>query len=241
MENGRKKVLWNAQPGDLEQPYPYYPSREATDFYHQYPQDIALLAQMGVRALRLSVSWTRIFPNGEEETPNAEGLAFYDALFAECKKYDIEPVVTICHFDTPYALYQKFGGWRDRRMVDCYLRLCKVLFERYHQQVKYWMTFNEINMVLHGLKLFGAAPVQAAKQPCKITEVMKPYFGSNGAYRKRILGQQQACFAQAVLAKVFLKAEGKIFAKQPAKIALAVRQLCRNVFRGNVRRIAVAQ
>lgn len=167
MAHGRKKVLWDTQPGDLEQPYPYYPSRDATDFYHRYPQDIRLLAEMGVRALRLSVSWTRIFPSGEEETPNAAGLAFYDALFAECKKYDIEPVVTICHFDTPYALYQKFGGWRNRQMIDCYLRLCKVLFERYHQQVKYWMTFNEINMVLH-VPLFAGVRVDPGENEWQV-------------------------------------------------------------------------
>jgi 6-phospho-beta-glucosidase len=157
MEHGRKRILWNTEPGDLEREYPYYPSREATDFYRRYKEDVKLLAEMGIRALRVSVSWTRIFPSGEEDKPNVKGLEFYDALFAECEKYGIEPVVTICHFDTPYALYRKFGGWKDRRMIKCYLRLCGVLFKRY-RRVKYWMTFNEINMVLH-VPLFAGVEI----------------------------------------------------------------------------------
>lgn len=126
-----------------------YPAHEAIDMYHHFKEDIALMGEMGFKCYRMSISWTRILPNGDDETPNEEGLAFYDALFDECRRYGIEPLVTICHFDTPVALIKKYGGWKDRRMVDAYLHLCRILFERYGQKVKYWITFNEINMLLH--------------------------------------------------------------------------------------------
>lgn len=126
-----------------------YPAHEAIDMYHHYKDDIALFGEMGFKCYRLSVSWTRILPNGDDETPNKEGLAFYDSLFDECLKYGIEPLVTICHFDTPIALIKKYGGWKDRRMVDAFMHYCKILFEHFGKKVKYWITFNEINMLLH--------------------------------------------------------------------------------------------
>ena len=136
----------------------YYPSHEAIDLYHHYKEDIALFAEMGFRCFRLSIAWTRILPNGDDAQPNEEGLAFYDAVFDECHKYGIEPLVTICHFDTPIALIKKYGGWKDRRMVDAYVHYCEVLFDRYRGKVKYWLTFNEINMLLH-LPFTGAGLV----------------------------------------------------------------------------------
>lgn len=127
----------------------YFPSHQAVDFYHHYKEDIALMAEMGFKTFRLSIAWTRIFPKGDEIEPNEEGLLFYENIFKECKKYGIEPLVTINHFDCPMYLIQKFGGWRDRKMIDCFVKLAKVLFERYDGLVKYWLTFNEINMILH--------------------------------------------------------------------------------------------
>ena len=127
----------------------YYPSHDAIDFYHNYKEDIALFAEMGFKVFRLSLSWTRIFPNGDDEIPNEEGLKFYDNVFDECIKYGIEPLVTITHFDVPMHLVETIGSWRSRKMVDHYERLCKVIFERYKNKVKYWITFNEINMLLH--------------------------------------------------------------------------------------------
>ncbi len=106
-----------------------YPAHEAIDMYHHFKEDIALFAQMGFKCYRLSVSWTRIFPNGDDEMPNEEGIRFYNDLFDECLRNGIEPLVTICHFDTPVALIKKYGGWKDRRMVDAYLRYCEVLFQ----------------------------------------------------------------------------------------------------------------
>ena len=126
-----------------------YPAHEAIDMYHHYKEDIALFGEMGFKCYRLSISWTRILPNGDDEIPNEEGLAFYDSLFDECLKHGIQPLVTICHFDAPVALIKKYGGWKDRRMVDAFIHYCRILFERFGKKVKYWITFNEINMLLH--------------------------------------------------------------------------------------------
>lgn len=126
-----------------------YPAHEAIDFYHHYKEDIALFAEMGFKTYRMSISWTRILPNGDDAVPNEKGVGFYRSVFEELKKYDIEPLVTINHFDTPIALIKKYGGWKDRRMIDAYLKLCKVVFTEYKGLVRYWLTFNEINMLLH--------------------------------------------------------------------------------------------
>lgn len=112
-------------------------------------EDIRLFAQMGFKVYRLSIGWTRIFPNGDEQEPNQKGIAFYRSLFEECHKYGIEPLVTISHFDCPMHLIRQYGGWRNRGMIDFYLHLCEVLFTEYKGLVKYWITFNEINMILH--------------------------------------------------------------------------------------------
>lgn len=136
----------------------FYPSHEAIDFYHTYKEDIALFAEMGFKALRVSVSWARIFPNGNDEQPNEEGLQFYDDLFDELLKYGIEPVVTIAHFDVPVHLVEQYGSWRSRELVKFFEKYATTLFERYKEKVKYWMTFNEINMLLH-LPFVGAGLV----------------------------------------------------------------------------------
>ncbi len=133
----------------------FYPSHEAIDFYHHYKSDIALFAEMGFKALRISIAWSRIFPTGEEETPNEEGLRFYDSLFDELKKHDMEPVVTLAHFDVPVHLVEKYGSWRSREVVGLFEHYAKTVFQRYQGKVKYWVTFNEINMLLH-LPFMGA-------------------------------------------------------------------------------------
>lgn len=123
----------------------YYPSHRATDFYHHYKEDIELMAQMGFKCFRTSISWSRIFPNGDDEKPNEEGLQFYDRVFDECLKYHIQPVVTLHHFDLPLALVKKFGGWRSRKLIDFSVTYAKTVMNRYKDKVKYWITFNEIN------------------------------------------------------------------------------------------------
>ena len=140
--NGTRRML------ECEEGY-QYPGHEAIDFYHHYKEDIALFAEMGFKCYRLSIAWSRIFPNGFDEEPNEAGLKFYENVFDECHKYGIEPLVTIVHFDAPVACTKKFGSWKSREMIDCYLKYCNTLFTRYKGKVKYWLTFNEINMILH--------------------------------------------------------------------------------------------
>ena len=119
------------------------------DFYHRYKEDIALLAQMGFKVFRFSIAWSRIFPKGDETEPNEAGLAFYDRVLDELEKYGIEPLVTISHYETPLHLTETYNGWADRRMIGFFERYARTLFERYGKRVKYWLTFNEINSVLH--------------------------------------------------------------------------------------------
>ncbi|WP_284037266.1 glycoside hydrolase family 1 protein [Neobacillus sp. 114] len=125
-----------------------YPNHEAIDFYHRYKEDIALFAEMGFKVFRMSIAWTRIFPNGDELEPNEEGLAFYDRVFDELHKYGIEPVVTISHYEMPLHLVKEYGGWRSRQVVTFFERYATSIFNRYKDKVKYWMTFNEINGAL---------------------------------------------------------------------------------------------
>ncbi|WP_312429371.1 6-phospho-beta-glucosidase [Lacrimispora sp.] len=133
----------------------YYPSREAIDMYDHYKEDIALFAEMGFKCYRFSFSWSRIFPNGEEEEANEEGLKFYEDFIDELLKYGIEPVVTICHFDMPLALVEKYDSWKNRKVIDCFVKYCDAIFRRFRDKVTYWITFNEINMLLH-LPFMGA-------------------------------------------------------------------------------------
>lgn len=123
----------------------FYPNHEAIDFYHRYKEDIALFKEMGFKCFRTSISWARIFPQGDEEQPNEAGLKFYDDLFDELLKNDIQPVITLSHFEMPYGLVTKYGGWRNRQLITFFERFARVCFERYKDKVKYWMTFNEIN------------------------------------------------------------------------------------------------
>lgn len=135
----------------------YYPSHTGIDMYHRYKEDIALFAEMGFKVYRLSIAWTRIFPNGDESEPNEAGLQFYDDLFDELHKYNIEPLVTISHFELPYQLGKKYDGFLDKRTIEFYERYATTLFERYKDKVKYWLTFNEINFgtMEHGLRING--------------------------------------------------------------------------------------
>lgn len=123
----------------------FYPSHQAIDFYHRYKEDIKLFAEMGFKCFRTSINWARIFPNGDETTPNEAGLKFYDDLFDECLKYGIEPIVTLCHYEIPWGIAKKYQGFYSRETIDLFVRYAKVCFERYKDKVKYWITFNEIN------------------------------------------------------------------------------------------------
>jgi len=128
---------------------------EGVDFYHRYAEDIALFAEMGFTVFRFSIAWSRIFPRGDEEIPNEAGLAFYDRLLDELERHGIEPLVTLSHYETPLHLAKTYDGWADRRLIGFFERYCRVVFGRYGHRVKYWLTFNEINSVLHAPLMSG--------------------------------------------------------------------------------------
>lgn len=125
----------------------YYPSHTAIDFYHRYQEDIALFSEMGFRALRLSVDWSRIYPMGDEAEPNQAGIDHYMAVVDELLKHHIEPILTLCHFEMPYHLVQQYGSWTNRKMIQFYLHYCETLFRAFKGKVHYWSTFNELNHI----------------------------------------------------------------------------------------------
>ncbi|MDY5278642.1 family 1 glycosylhydrolase [Sharpea porci] len=133
----------------------HYPNHEAVDFYHHYKEDIALFAEMGFKTYRMSISWSRLYPKGIEKEPNKEGVEFYRNVFMELKKYNIEPLVTIWHFDTPLYLEEHEGGWLNRDLIEYYVRFATTCFTEYNGLVKYWLTFNEINNTVMFLDMFG--------------------------------------------------------------------------------------
>lgn len=154
LEDGKKFSNADAMPNGVFKdpvipPPEFYLKQTAIDFYHRYKEDIALLAEMGFKVFRFSLSWSRIFPEGDEMEPNEKGLQFYDDMISELEKYGIEPLVTISHYEMPLNLSEKYGGWTDRRLIKFYLRFAETVFKRYRGRVKYWLTFNEINMILH--------------------------------------------------------------------------------------------
>jgi 6-phospho-beta-glucosidase len=133
-----------------------YPNHQAVDFYHRYRDDIAMFAEMGFKCFRTSIAWSRIFPNGDEATPNEAGLAFYDELIDCLLEHDIEPVITLSHFEMPHHLVSEYGGWTNRAVVDHFVRFCEAVLTRYRDKVTYWITFNEINNQLNwDYPLFG--------------------------------------------------------------------------------------
>jgi len=127
------------------QPGQYYAQEEGIDFYNRYKEDIKLFSELGLKIFRTSINWTRIFPQGDELQPNEEGLKFYDDLFDELLKNGIQPLITLSHYETPMGLVEKYGSWRNRKLIGFYERYCEVVFNRYKDKVKHWITFNEIN------------------------------------------------------------------------------------------------
>ena len=125
-----------------------YPKRHGSEFYSHYKEDIALMAEMGFKVFRMSIAWSRIFPNGDDEQPNEEGLKFYDAVFDECKKYGIEPLVTMSHYEPPINLVLKYDCWYNRKTIDFFLKFVEVICKRYKDKVKYWLTFNEVDSMI---------------------------------------------------------------------------------------------
>ncbi len=154
----------------------YYPSHEGIDFYSRYKEDIALFAEMGFKVYRTSINWARIYPNGDDAMPNEEGLKFYDDVFDECIKYGIQPMITISHYETPLNLAVKYGGWKNRIVIDFYLKYCETIFKRYKGKVKYWMTFNEINVM--GMMPWFAGGVKENDTQTKLQAVHHQFVAS---------------------------------------------------------------
>lgn len=153
-EDGKGLSTQDVAPQGIKGPITEVPTEDnmklvGIDFYHRYKEDIKLFAEMGFKVFRTSIAWSRIFPNGDELEPNEQGLQFYDDLFDECHKYGIEPLVTLSHYETPLHLSKQYDGWVNRQLVGFYERYARTVFTRYKDKVKYWLTFNEINSILH--------------------------------------------------------------------------------------------
>lgn len=138
---------------DEKQPGFTYPSETGIDFYHRYPQDIRLFSEMGFKTLRISIDWARIYPNGDDETPNEKGIQFYQNVVDTLLEYHIEPIVTLYHFEMPLAIVKKYGSWTNKKTIDLYLTYCKTMMEALKGKVKYWVTFNEMNHIDSQMKL----------------------------------------------------------------------------------------
>ena len=147
-EDGRSESIWDVFAREPGKVYMGADGSVACDQYHRYEEDIALIASLGFKAYRFSIAWTRILPNGDENEPNEAGLKFYDDLFDELLKNDIQPVITLSHFEMPYGLVTKYGGWRNRQLITFFERFARVCFERYKDKVKYWLTFNEVDSMI---------------------------------------------------------------------------------------------
>lgn len=149
----------------------FYPSHLAIDHYHRYKEDIRLFAEMGFKVYRFSVNWTRIFPNGDEETANEAGLRHYEEVIDTCLSYGIEPLITISHYEVPFGLTQKCNAWVSREMIGYYLHFCKALFERFKGKVKYYLTFNEINSAIAPAGAFiNQGILNELEQPTEFTK-----------------------------------------------------------------------
>ena len=153
-EGGKGLSVQDVTPHGIMTPRTEKPTEDnmkliAIDFYHRYKEDIKLFAEMGFKVFRISIAWSRIFPKGNETEPNEEGLQFYDNVFDECAKYGIEPLVTLSHYETPLYLAEQYNGWISRELIGFYTNYATTVFKRYKNKVKYWLTFNEINSILH--------------------------------------------------------------------------------------------
>lgn len=159
-EGGKGLSIQDVLPQGIKGPRTDCPTQDnlkltGIDFYHRYKEDIKLMAEMGFKVFRFSVAWSRIFPNGDDMEPNEEGLLFYDHVIDELRKYKIEPLITLSHYETPLHLAEKYDGWRDRRLIEFYKKYVTAVFLRYRDKVKYWLTFNEINSILESPFMSG--------------------------------------------------------------------------------------
>lgn len=189
------------------EPGTYYPSHEAIDHYHRYKEDIALFAEMGFKVYRLSIAWTRIFPNGDDKDPNKAGIEHYRALFEECRKYGIEPLVTLSHYEMPYSMVRRWNGWADRRSIDCFVRYAETVIREYKGLVKYYLTFNEINMLTNAFGSFmGGGILPSDEEQEAINRGEDPVSFKN----KRFQGLHNMFLASALAVKTAHEIEPEI-------------------------------
>lgn len=190
------KAQWHVSAKDIEEAMhtdddTYYPKRRGIDFYHHYEEDIKLFSEMGFKTLRLSIAWTRIFPNGIEEKPSEEGLKYYENVFLCLKQYNIEPLVTLSHYEMPLYLVNEYDGWVSRKLIELFLKFSKVCFKRYHHLVKYWLTFNEID--------------SAFRHPFTTVGVVKEKYQSESEAEEAIYQALHHQFIASSLATKYLK------------------------------------
>ncbi|MDQ0361060.1 glycoside hydrolase family 1 protein [Breznakia pachnodae] len=191
----------------------YYPNRVGSDFYHHYKEDIALMAEMGFKVYRLSIAWTRIFPTGEEETPNEEGLKFYDRVFDECIKHGIEPLVTLSHYEAPLHLTNKYNGWADRKLIEMFKRYATAVFKRYKNKVKYWLTFNEINVANLPLGNYLVLGVRNEGSRYYTEQVDNPQIRYQGLHNQLVAGAWAAIIGHEINSDFMI---GNMIAMNPA-------------------------
>lgn len=173
----------------------HYPTHDAILFYDNYKQDIALLAELGLKMFRFSIAWTRIYPTGEEMHPNEAGLRFYESVIEECKKYGIEPLITLSHYEMPMHLVKKYNGWASRVTIDLFEKYCVSVFERYKGSVKYWITFNEINSGTLALGGFNSLGICHAAETLPLSQLP-----DDESLRYQALHHQFVASARAVMA-----------------------------------------
>lgn len=164
----------------------YYPKRHGSDFYNNYKEDIKLMAEMGFRVFRLSIAWSRIFPNADDLVPNEKGLQFYEDVFNELKKYDIEPLVTMSHYEPPLNLATKYKGWYSRESIGFFTKFVETICSRYKEQVKYWITFNEIDSII--------------RHPFMTGGLIREQFSSDDDFEKAIYQAMHHKFVASALA-----------------------------------------
>lgn len=187
----------------------YYPSHEAIDFYHHYKEDIALFGEMGFKCFRTSINWARIFPNGDDAEPNQAGIEYYRSMFEECRKYGIEPLVTLSHYELPYALSKNYGGWSSRALIDLFVRYAELCFTEFRGLVKYWLTFNEINCLCAPFGNVMGGGIVPERDNVEL-DYGKPFDWDDPSRRYQALHHQFVASALAVQAAHRIDPENKV-------------------------------
>lgn len=210
MSGGTKTAPRHITDGIL--PEYHYPSHEAVDFYHHYKEDIALYGEMGFKCFRMSINWARIYPHGDEAEPNRSGLNFYRSVFEECRKYGIEPLVTLSHYELPYYLAKEYGGWTNKKLIDLFFRYCETVFTEYKGLVRYWLTFNEINTLVMGTfgNIMGGGILPSGKDVEVGTAVSVDESWDDPQKRYTALHHQLVASAKAVKAAHSIDPDNKV-------------------------------